>query len=174
MSKIIEALQEKARTLKTKPADKTDPASLPESTRTASPQKLTQEDLAEIYFSGSQGSKKLPSPTVIRVIEKRRSFLVPWILSSLALVASIFALVSSKKIFVDIHIVDEAAVPTFTRPYAPAYSKPAAAPSVASSTLNYHEALRLNPLQFRFSGGAVLNSTRDQDGISLANSSLSG
>ena len=156
MSKIIETLRASAR-------EATRKKSAP-----ATPQKgsyeLTQEQLADIYFSSSQKEKKSDLPLVIRVVEKPspRSW-APWVLASAAILMAAFSLFSTKRIFVDIKIVDD------KTPYS-AYAKPEgeAVSRVSGAALS-------NPIPAQnvvFEGAAKLKSLKTGSEFTLVNSSI--
>ena len=67
MSKILEALKTSSMELKDKESN---PETSPQTQKTS--HELTQEQLADIYFSGSEKIKKSEYPTVIKVTEKPR------------------------------------------------------------------------------------------------------
>lgn len=70
---------------------------------------LTQEQLADIYFSSGERSKKhLDAPLVIRVVEKPAlASVVPWIITSVAFLITAMSLFSTKRVFIDVKIIDE-------------------------------------------------------------------
>ena len=73
---------------------------------------LTQEQLASIYFSGTdKQSKNTNPPLVIKVIERPALYkAIPWIIATLAMLLAAFSLFSTKRIFVDIHVADDDAI----------------------------------------------------------------
>ena len=186
MSKIIEALQRPIRMRVEKGA-----FSEQEKLRTGSPRNqrhMTHEQLADVYFPGNgKAHEQLPAPTIIRVADPQRSFFVPWLITLLALGLSAFALFSTKRIAIDIRIIDDAgsaaaqtsAQTTLTPPAAyPIQPKVSVPPEAAIlepiASAELPEAITLSPLDFRFTGAAVLNSSRERSQITLANSTLSG
>lgn len=68
---------------------------------------LIQEQLADVYL-GAAKDKKPDQPIIIKVIE-RPAFpsLIPWIIASIAFLITAFSLFSTKRVFVDIHVLDE-------------------------------------------------------------------
>lgn len=70
---------------------------------------LTQEQLADIYFSSGERTKKqLDAPLVIRVVEKPAlASAVPWIITSVAFLITALSLFSTKRVFIDVKIIDE-------------------------------------------------------------------
>ena len=159
MSKIIEALKAH-----------TEEKNLKE---TKTEYELTQQQLADIYFSATgKSAKELPPPLVIKVVEKQGAAnLVPWIITSLAFLITAFSLFSTKRIFVDIKVIDE------KNPYAnrltaegvpPAEEiapPPASEPVVSASG-------KIAMQDFVFEGAGKLKSTNDKDTLVLVNSSV--
>ena len=121
---------------------------------------LTQEQLADVYFAGGEKKKKSEYPMVIKVVEKRSavSFL-PWLITSVALLLTALALFTTKRIFVDIHIIDEKS------PYFRAERAGSASTPPSGST-----AIPLE--QVVFEGAARLNSSSNGKSLTLANSSV--
>ncbi len=70
---------------------------------------LTQEQLADVYFSGGGKTKKEDSPLVIKVIEKTRApvSVLPWLIASMAFLLLALSLFTTKRIFVDIKVIDD-------------------------------------------------------------------
>jgi len=166
MSKIIEALQERIQPTKK--------SKQPKSSESGKAYEMTQQELADVYFAGSgKKPEKLPAPTIVRVIDKKnRTFFFPWLITTLALLLLTFALFSSKRIWIDVQIIDEsvwdtARAPSPRQPPIPHQAVPLTATSPEDVQL-------LSPLNFRFAGAAVLNSSRERHMLTLMNSSLSG
>lgn len=160
MSKIIEALKAHARDLPKKE----------ESAPSKSGYEMTQEQLAEIYFSGTGKSvQKTDPPVIIKVIERpRMASLIPWIIASVAFLITAFSLFSTKRIFVDIHVVEEKS-PIVARAEHEALSENT--PGESSGESYYG-----SPISFentRFEGAARLNSSAEKNGLTLVNSSVS-
>jgi hypothetical protein len=120
----------------------------------------TQEQLADVYFSGGDRKKKSDYPMVIKVVEKRAAAsLVPWIITSVAFLITGLALFTTKRVFIDIHVVDENS--GFMRPLSGAAPDSAARSSMAV------------PLDgVAFEGAARLKSSGDGKSLSLVNSSV--
>ena len=86
MSKLLEAIKTSQKGLS---KDKTN-------------HEMTQEQLSDIYFSGSEKGSGSQPPLVIKVIETPRwASLVPWIIASIAFLITAFSLFSTKRIFVE-------------------------------------------------------------------------
>src|SRR3989338_11199397 len=104
MSKLIESLKASAKEFSQKQSrEQNDPV---EKGKTS--YELTQEQLADVYFSGSEKIKKSDTPLVIKVIEKpRSSSAVPWLIPSLSFFLLALSLFTTKRVFVDIRIVDD-------------------------------------------------------------------
>src|SRR5688572_23156315 len=102
MSKLMEALKASA---KDKPA-----VSEETGARSAKTDyEMTQEQLAEIYFSGTEKRpQESRPPMIIKVVEKPgMASLIPWIITSVAFLITAFSLFSTKRVFVDIKVIDE-------------------------------------------------------------------
>lgn len=129
---------------------------------------MTQEQLADIYFSGGDKGKKTDYPLVIKVVEKpaKASTVAPWLITSIAFLITAFSLFSTKRIFVDIKVIDEkspylASAAPYEMPVAPA--KPAQ-PEISGNKI---------PLtSIDFEGAAKLNSSKNSEGLTLVNSSV--
>lgn len=139
------------------------------------------EQLADVYFQGPRQQQQQPlisdeaspsfhSPTVVRVVDRSRSYFFPWLITLLALGLSIFTLFSSKRIAIDVRITDVAAPqPSLTT--APIYAVSAEAAPAASGLA---EVVSLEPSDFIFSGAALLRSSKERQQLVLTNSSVSG
>ncbi len=69
---------------------------------------MTQEQLAEIYFSAAEKKPQSPPPMIIKVIERPGiASVIPWIITSIAFLITAFSLFSTKRVFVDIKVIDE-------------------------------------------------------------------
>jgi hypothetical protein len=99
LSKIYEALE--------KLKKRTPPSQTPSATARPLSYEATQKELAEVYFSDTSKARPMPSPTVVRVVEKRRSFMMPWVFTTLALLIMVVALFSTKRIAIDINFLDD-------------------------------------------------------------------
>lgn len=129
---------------------------------------LTLEQLAGVYLAGSDRSKKPDaSPVVIQLVDQRRGVnaLIPWIIASVAFLITALSLFSTKRIFIDVQVVDDA---TLSRQRTEARRAPApplpAGPRTAATVLS--------PLDFVFDGGGRLNSSKTSAELTLVNSSL--
>ena len=166
MSKIIEAL--KGSRLST--ADQ--PTQEKEILFERTSREMTQEQLAEIYFSATGKPKPVEAPIIIRVIEKQRiASVVPWIITSLAFLITAFSLFSTKRIFVDIRVVDEKTA------YAVSQSQPTETndEKVLSSESSHFDEDQGNSIslqEFIFEGAAYLKSSRNSNLLTLVNSSV--
>jgi len=166
MSKIIESLKESAREL-----SKKKPFESGSMEGKKSGFEMTQEQLADIYFGGSEKVKKAEYPTVIRVIEKpaKISSWSPWLITSIAFLITAFSLFSTKRIFVDIKVIDESS------PYPGAWT---GAPSslVGSDAADFFEAQaggqKLPMQDFVFEGASALKSSKNASVLTLVNSSI--
>ena len=135
---------------------------------------LTQQQLAEIYFSATGKPKTSEVPVIIRVIEKSHSAsFIPWVITFTAFLITMISLFSSKRIFVDIRWIDEKS------PYLRAlqhndeeFVRDAGAKNSASAS-NVPAANKFSMQDFNFEGAAYLNSSRDRSGgLTLINSSV--
>jgi len=156
MSKIIEAL-------------KIHEESKPKEVRIEkSAHELTQEQLADIYFTTTNKPRTAEPPVIIRIIERPRlATYIPWILACLAFAATLFSLFSTKRVLVDIKVLDEksAFLHALDR-----RSLDEAAPSKEDKTA---VANGFSVADFVFEGAAYLNSSKDKNGtLTLINSSV--
>jgi hypothetical protein len=159
MSKLIEALRTSGRDATRQEAKKSD-------------YELTQEQLAEIYFSATGGAqKKLEAPPlIIKVVEKQgAASLIPWVITSLAFLITAFSLFSTKRIFVDINVVDEKAMNQWrsvtSEETAGDVELPADEPPAAAGKISMKHAF--------FEGASKIKSTADNGSLVLVNSSVS-
>ncbi len=165
MSKIIEAL--KAR--ETSPAPRT---AEKEIRYEKTSREMTQEQLAEIYFSATGKPRQAEAPVIIKVIEKPRiASVVPWIITSLAFLITAFSLFSTKRFFVDIKVVDEKS-PYVVSSGAPVTESDESAAVKEAARLNENEGTRIPLQEFIFEGAAYLKSSRDENLLTLVNSSV--
>ncbi len=129
---------------------------------------LTQEQLADIYFSGSEKIKKSDTPLVIKVIEKQRvSSVVPWLITSLSFFLLALSLLTTKRVFVDIKIVDDQH-PYFNRQE----NAPPAAIVEEKEAANIAMGNNIPMQDFMFEGAAKLASAKDKTSLTLVNSSV--
>ncbi len=156
MSKIIEALKSQETKPKEVRIDK-------------SAHELTQEQLADIYFATTNRPRSSEPPVIIRLIERPRlATYIPWILACLAFAATLFSLFSTKRVLVDIKVLDENSAflhaldrRSLDEARAPDLNNQ---PTVANS---------FSVADFVFEGAAYLNSSRDKNGmLTLINSSV--
>ncbi len=165
MSKILEALKATAAVAPRFAQDK-------EIRVEKSAREMTQEQLAEIYFSATGKPKPVEVPIIIKVIEKPRiASVVPWIITSLAFLITAFSLFSTKRIFVDIKVVDEKSAYV-------AGAAPAVPPTEETQISREADGLEegggnvISLQEFIFEGAAYLKSSRDQNLLTLVNSSV--
>ncbi len=171
MSKIIEAL--KVRTSQA-PRDEVAPRGTHEIKIDKSSRELTQEQLADIYFSTTGKPKTSEAPVIIRIVEKTRlATYVPWIVACLAFLITMFSLFSTKRILVDVKVLDEKS----------AYYHGLDRRSLADSATPLDDASldksagvsasKFEVQDFVFEGAAYLNSSKDKNGLlTLINSSV--
>lgn len=168
MSKIIEALK----TISQEPPSQ-EVSAPPSAIKQKTGYELTQEQLAEIYFSSAAKLKRSDQPLLVQVVQRPGwPGLIPWIITSVAFLITAFSLFSTKRIFVDIHVVDEK--PSYLAP-PQAESRPRAgenghpAPSKRESSF---VSQRISMQNAVFEGAAKLNSSSDKNSLTLVNSSL--
>jgi|GEM_PF-951755 len=147
---------------------------------------LTQEQLASIYFSNTSKGRQ-EQPVIIKVIEKpRMASVIPWIIASIAFLITALSLFSTKRVFVDIKVIDERLVNTYqaqlqrlseiasTPIPAPKQEEPASeAPEALPPPLHQEPGTALSLNSFVFEGAAYLKSSRDESMLTLVNSSIS-
>lgn len=160
MSKLIESLKSavKSQTQETAPK-KTD-------------YELTQEELANIYFASGQKPRNPELPMVIKVIERpATASAVPWIIASIAFLITALSLFSTKRVFVDIKVIDEKH-PFFTGTQLASHETlPAQAQKPEREYYGEAEKVFLDDVVF--DGAAKLNSSFDRSSMTLINSSVS-
>jgi len=171
MSKIIEALKVRSSQM---PKD-TSSESQPKEVRVErSSHELTQEQLADIYFSATGKPRTSEPPVIIRVVERTRlATFIPWLIACAAFVATLFSLFSTQKILVDVKILDEKSAARYglDRRTVEEESRPSSAE--ASGKLSDSPSHRFTTQDFLFEGAAYLNSSKDKNGtLSLINSSV--
>jgi hypothetical protein len=170
LSKIIEAL--KTQTSRQAVKDAIAEAAPKEMRVEKSAHELTQEQLADIYFSATGKPKTAEPPVIIKLIERPRlATYIPWIIACLAFTATLFSLFSTKRVLVDIKVLDErtALVHGLDR-----RSLDNEASLHATGTgVSEAEAHRFSVPDFTFEGAAYLNSSKDKNGtLTLINSSV--
>ena len=130
---------------------------------------LTQEQLADIYFTATNKPRTSEPPVIIRLIERPRlATYIPWILACLAFAATLFSLFSTKHVLVDIKILDEksAILHGLDRRSLEEASVPSKDDKTAVSN-------SFSVADFVFEGAAYLNSSKDKNGmLTLINSSV--
>ena len=156
MSKVIESLRASAREFTKKKSD---------IESGATPYEMTQEQLAQIYFSGGQKEKRSEMPLVIRVVEKpSASNWLPWVLALIAIAMAGFSLFSTKRIFVDIKVIDDKFDAQEVR------GQTAHLTTRSSSADTRPNALSLQAASFE--GAAKLKSAKNGSELILVNSSI--
>lgn len=132
---------------------------------------ITQEQLAEIYFSATGRPKPAEPPVIIKVIEKPRiASVVPWIITSLAFLITALSLFSTKRIFVDIKVVDD------KTPYVVTSGNVNGSEDIGmpreAEIPDEKEAGLASLQEFVFEGAAYLKSSRERNLLTLVNSSV--
>jgi hypothetical protein len=157
MSKIIEALKVRSSNPKEISVEK-------------SGHELTQEQLADIYFSATGKTRTAEPPVIIRIVERPRlASWIPWGIAILAFLITAVSLFSTKRVFVDIKVLDEKS--PFLRSLEISEEEPAKpAPPEGADKASIHKV----PAQdFLFEGAAFLYSSKDRNGgLTLINSSV--
>lgn len=140
-----------------------------------SQQEMTQDQLADIYFSNGQKNKKSEYPMVIKVVEKPHvGSVLPWIMATLAFLMAAFSLFSSKRIFVDIRVIDDKFMQSSAANTKDEDVEPAE-PADASNELTAGDGLYGDSLMFRrfeFEGAGRLKSSKDPVMLTMTNSSV--
>lgn len=172
MSKIIDSLQKRFGTVSPAETVQSSPAS--HADRTAARHQI-HEQLADVYFQGPKQLSDDPqaafhAPTVVRVVDRSRSYFLPWIITLLALILCAFALFSTKRVAIDIRIMDAAV----SKPAVDTEAPVRMTPEALETSRILPEVLAMNPSDFIFSGAALLRSSREKQQLVLTNSSVSG
>lgn len=130
---------------------------------------LTQEQLADIYFTTTNKPRTSELPVIIRLIERPRlATYIPWILACLAFAATLFSLFSTKRVLVDIKVLDENSA--FLHALDRRSLDEASAPALDKKSTVSNE---FSVADFVFEGAAYLNSSKDKNGmLTLINSSV--
>ena len=131
---------------------------------------MTQAQLADIYFSDKTlkpaTAALLPSPP-----ERPKASIIPWIITIVAFLVAAFALFSTKKIFIDIQVVDQKATYAGLRPD---LMKPQSPQEVGAEKelplVDESQYLSMN--NFIFEGAAKLKSSKEKSMLTLVNSSV--
>ena len=157
MSKILESLKAGAAALTQHRS-----ADAPESAK--SEHQMTQEQLADIYFSSSEKARRSDQPLVIKVIERPRgSGIAPWLITSIAFLITALSLFTTKRVFIDVKVIDDKSLVASDWQDASG-GKGLPAENGAVSGL---------PLQdFLFEGAAKINSAKSDLQLTLVNSSV--
>lgn len=162
MSKIIDAL-EKARTVNREPRDRRGGMTSAREVRT-SHSASANEELADIYFGGSAKTKQPPTPTLIRVSDNKRNFLIPWIITLIFLLLAVGALFINRRIVFDVKILEES-------PADPAASESALLDSdenLLSKQKDPAGTIAVSSKNLLFSDGAITNSVKNDEAIILS------
>ena len=169
MSKVIDALK---REPSPKLAQQTPKGIIQEVQVESHGRELTQESLADICFSAVGKPKTAEPPVIIKVTEKNRAAsAIPWVITSVAFLITAVALFSTKRLLIDVRVIDDK---TLVRSYddeaLPLSSPPASSveESVATDTT---QNIPLDQLVFE--GAAILQSSKDSRRLTLVNSSVS-
>lgn len=140
---------------------------------------MTQEQLADIYFAGSEKIVKSDYPTVIRVTEKPKPISwLPWAVALATVLIAFFLLISGHRVFVDVRVMNERAAVLNVFPESADVAQEITSESskVSGSADKQKNILHLGdnvPLQdFSFEGAAKLKSTKEPAGLTLVNSSV--
>ena len=170
MSNIIESLKQSAREFARNNEETGDKPQVVKTNH-----ELTQEQLGDIYFANAEKLKKSDQPLVIKVIERQHgSGIAPWFVSSIALLVMAFALFSTKRIFVDVKVMDDKSL--VTSDWQPEGRANASSPDLFGSSVWRASASpdweRLPVEDFVFEGAAKLNSSKNGNQMTLANSSV--
>ncbi|MBI4432416.1 MAG: hypothetical protein HY592_02905 [Candidatus Omnitrophica bacterium] len=120
----------------------------------------TQNDLADVYFPASR------EPVLVKIVEKPTlASVFPWLIASLAFLITAFSLFSTKRIFIDVKVIDDKSL-YFNQEPAPSQEGPVAAPEAIG------EIIKIKPSLFQFEGAAKLSSAKDANLLTLTNSSV--
>ena len=169
MSKIIEALRVRSSSV----PDEGSPAPAKEIVIEKSAHELTQEQLADIYFSATGKPKTAEPPVIIKIIERPRlASWIPWGIAILAFLITAGSLFSSKRIWIDVRVMDEdsAFIRSLKSQRAEELKEVEIGRSGANNPLN---AQKIAVQDFTFEGAAYLYSSKDKNGgLTLINSSV--
>lgn len=148
-----------------------------------SPYQLTQEQIADVYFPGAgTNPRKSDMPMVIRVVEPRpASYQLPWLITTIALFFCAFALFSTKKVMIDVKIIDEATLQSHPEalsqtegsritPNASEIIPLSPKTSLTESKTFKTSPLKILPSQAVFTGSGAVESHAEGDVITLVNS----
>lgn len=167
MSKIIEAL-ERARTVTQDPRDRRREA-VPAREVRSKPNHMAQQELADIYFGGSGKTKQPPTPTMIRVSDHKKSFLIPWVVTLVLLLLTVGVLLINRRVMLDVTIIDSATAEGRTGEVQDdglrAVLRPAKDPVGT---------IKVSPKKFLFSDGAITNSVKNDEVLILSGDDSEG
>lgn len=140
---------------------------------------MTQAQLADIYFSSPDKVKKSDYPTVIKVSEKAGpASAISWAVTIATVVIAVFVLISGRRVFVDIRVMDERTALLSATPRLPDRANEASAESSESPALiskqraAMHLGDKVDLKDFLFEGAAKLKSSKDRVSLTLINSSV--
>ena len=132
---------------------------------------LTQERLADIYFSAVGKPKHSEPPVIIRVVEKSKAAAsIPWVITSVAFLITAIALFSTKRLLVDVRVIDDK---TLLRSFDDEQSSGATGDSTGTTQTGSQPSIALPLEDFFFEGAAILQSSKDSRRLTLVNSSVS-
>ena len=169
MSKIIEALKTHAGHGAKNGVEESRPK---EVRIEKSSHELTQEQLADIYFSATGKPRTAEVPVIIKLIERPRlATYIPWILACLAFAATVLSLFSTKRVLVDIKVLDEKSAAWHGLDRRSLDEETGAMPTTSHAD---EGTVHFFPTDdFVFEGAAYLNSSKDKNGaLTLINSSV--
>ncbi|MCG3176049.1 MAG: hypothetical protein MOGMAGMI_00987 [Candidatus Omnitrophica bacterium] len=131
----------------------------------------TRDKLADIYFSARNRSPQTfqsDQPVIIKVVEPPRFLSVlPWMIASLAFLITAFSLFSTKRIFIDINIVDDKNPFIETDRSERGRDYPSPPPTAVEPSGASHLPLK----QFVFEGAGAQQSSAEKAGLRLVNTS---
>lgn len=160
MSKLMDALKASSRERETK-----------EATNAKTEYEAIQEQLANVYFPEEKG-RKSDYPMIIKVIEKKGvSSAIPWIVASIAFLITALSLFSTKRVFIDVHVIDDG------HPYVAAFQREPAAEAEPTPPENPTRDESIGPegLALRgavFEGASKLKSSAERNLLTLVNTSV--
>ena len=169
MSKIIEALKVRS----TRQEDASAPSVVKEIAVEKSAHELTQEQLADIYFSATGKPRTADPPVIFRLVEQPRlASWIPWMIASLAFLVTAVSLFSTKRILVDVKILDEKS-PFIRSLQQQEEGEPQGSGAPKNADAGPDDTHKISVQSMLFEGAAYLNSSKDKNGgLSLVNSSV--
>ena len=154
MSKIIEALKVRS---SARPDEGAPVASAREISIEKSVHELTQEQLADIYFSATGKAKTSETPVIIKITERPRSTSwIPWMIAAVAFLITALSLFSTKRLFIEVKVLDEKG--PFVRSLENQKNEEGADVSTKAGSLAH----KIPVKDFLFEGAAYLNSSKDK------------